>query len=205
MFKKVIDQVFGHSPHTEDDSPDTQPPPSWQTPEPVPTSAALAAHMLRAPTALMRLTDDQAHAVVRHMRPYIIPEGTVIFKEGDSTDTSFMLLLIKGEVTVETRIVNRQSPDTLTVLGPGSLVGEMALFDGQARSATCTATSEVRCAILTRQALEQLTQADPSTAVRLMTAIGQRLAERLRESDEKIRLYSHLVRTMQQEIEALMG
>jgi hypothetical protein len=62
----------------------------------------------------------------------------------------------------------------------------------------------VRCAILTRESLERLTQNDPVTASRLMIAIAHRLAERLRESDEKIRLYSHLVRTMQQEINALM-
>lgn len=37
-----------------------------------------------------------------------------------------------------------------------------------------------------------------------MTSIAQRLSERLRHSDEKVRLYSHLVRTMQQEIDALM-
>jgi hypothetical protein len=30
------------------------------------------------------------------------------------------------------------------------------------------------------------------------------LAERMRQSDEKVRLYSHLVRTMQKEIDALM-
>lgn len=93
--------------------------------------------------------------------------------------------------------------NTLTVLSPGSLVGEMALFDGAARSATCTATSELGCAVLTREALESLTRDEPATAAH-MAAIAQRLAERLRQSDDKINLYSHLVRTMQQEIDALM-
>jgi CRP-like cAMP-binding protein len=167
-------------------------------------SAELAAQMLRAPTALMQLTEAQARAVVQHMRPHIIPAGTVIFQEGDNTDTDFVLLVIRGDVTVETLVVSRKSPETLTVLGPGSLIGEMALFDGEARSATCTAATEVRCAILTRDALESLTHSDPATAAHLMTAIGQRLAERLRHSDEKVRLYSHLVRTMQEEINTLM-
>jgi CRP-like cAMP-binding protein len=206
MFKKVIDQVLGHSPKQgRYQGPQTELEPEYQPNyEPLPTSADLAAEMLCAPAALTSLTFAQAQIVVRYMQPYLIPEGTVIFKEGDKTDTSFMLLIIKGDITVETKVVNRQSPDTLTVLGPGSLVGEMALFDGHARSATCTASADVRCAILTRDALEKLTQNDPPTAARLMIAIAHRLAERLRDSDEKIRLYSHLVRTMQQEIDVLM-
>lgn len=168
------------------------------------TSAEAAADMLRAPTALMQLTEAQAHTVVKYMRPLIIPEGTVIFEEGDQDDTGYMLLIIGGEVTVETLIVSRQTPDTLSVLGPGRLIGEMALFDGAARSATCTATTLVRCAVLTREALEDLTQNEPVVAAHLMTAIGQCLTERLRQSHEKVRLYSHLVRTMQKEIDSLI-
>lgn len=167
------------------------------------SSAEVAADMLRAPTALMQLTEAQAKTVVKFMQPRIIPEDTIILQEGDNSDTGYMVLIITGEVTVETLVVSRTSPDTLTVLGPGSLIGEMALFDGAARSATCTATTEVRCAVLTRKTLETLTHEDPATAANLMAAIAQRLAERLRQSDEKIRLYSHLVRTMQQEINAL--
>lgn len=168
------------------------------------TSEEAAAAMLRAPTALMALSGEQAQTVVKYMQPLIIPEGTVIFQEGDIDDTGYMLLIIDGEVTVETLIVSRITPDTLIVLGPGSLVGEMALFDGAARSATCTATTLVRCAALSRESIESLTRNEPAVAARLMTAIGQRLAERVRQSDEKIRLYSHLVRTMQKEIDALM-
>lgn len=178
---------------------------SWKLDFPAPmTSAESAADMLRAPTAFMRLSEAQAKTVVRYMQPRIVSADTVIFQEGDQSDTGFMLLIIRGEVTVETKVVSRQCPDTLMVLGPGSLVGEMALFDGAARSATCTATADLGCAVLTRDALESLTRDDPATAAHLMTAIAQRLAERLRQSDEKINLYSLLVRTMQQEIDALM-
>jgi len=210
MFKKVLGQVMGqaHRPtKNESDNPQTQPMMDDEDDTPPTTtlsSAELAATMLCSPAALMQLTHAQAQAVVRYMRPYAIPEGTTIFKEGDGSDTSFMLLILKGDITVETSVVNQKSGQTLTVLGPGSLVGEVALFDGHARSATCIASSDVHCAILTRQTLEELTQNDPSTAARLMTAIAHRLSERLRSCDEKIRLYSHLIRTMQQEIDALM-
>jgi CRP/FNR family transcriptional regulator, cyclic AMP receptor protein len=164
------------------------------------SSAAQVADMLRAPSALKGLSPAQARAVVGFMRPHAIPEGTVILQEGDTDHTDHMLLIIRGEVTVEAAEADRVSPRTLTVLGPGSLIGELSMFDGQARSATCTATTLVHAAVLTRQDLENLTRQDPASAARLMTAIGHRLVERLRHSDDKNKLLSHLVRTLQQEL-----
>jgi hypothetical protein len=48
----------------------------------------------------------------------------------------------------------------------------------------------VRCAILTRDALNQLLNDDPRTAAKLMMAISLRIAERMRESADKLKLYS---------------
>jgi len=199
MLKNLLDRFRHPEPAVDSSFPteaaeDLKPPPEL-------SSAAKAAEMLRAPTALMRLSPKQAESVVAYMRPHVIPEGTVILKEGDTQNTDYMLLVIGGEVTVEIVEVHRSRPRTLTVLGPGSLIGELSLFDGVARSATCTATTRVSAAILTRHDLEELTENDPATAARLMTAIGHRLAERLRQSDEKNKLFSKLVRTLQQELQ----
>jgi CRP-like cAMP-binding protein len=90
------------------------------------------------------------------------------------------------------------------VLGPGSLIGEMGLLDGEPRSASCTAVSTVRCAILTRDALNQLLNDDPRTAAKLMMAISLRIAERMRESADKLKLYAQLTQAMQEEINNLM-
>ena len=166
--------------------------------------AELGARLLIAPTALMQLTLDEALAVVSYMIPRRIAEGTTFIKEGDKTDTGYMVLLLEGEVTVESIVVSRRTPVTVTVLGPGSLIGEMGLVDGQARLASCTASSDVRCAILSRDALEKLSEDDPHTAAKLMFAVSLRIAERLRETAEKLKMYSQLVQAMQQEIDHLM-
>lgn len=168
------------------------------------SSADLAAQMLTAPTALMQLTHDEARVVVSYMQPRKIPEGTTFIKEGDTQDTDFMLLVLDGEVTIESIVVSRTEPITVTVLGPGSLIGEMGLLDGEPRSASCTTISDIRCAILTRAALQQLLEDDPSTAAKLMMAVSLRIAERMRESAEKLKLYAQLTQAMQQEIEKLM-
>ena len=168
------------------------------------SSAELAAKLLIAPTALMQLSPKEALIVVSYMAPKKIAEGTTFIKEGDLIDTGYMMLLLEGEVTVENITVSRNEPVTVTVLEPGSLIGEMGLIDGEARLASCTATTPVRCAILSRAALEKLTDEDPATAAKLLLAVSARIAARLRETTEKLKLYSQLVLAMQQEIDHMM-
>jgi CRP/FNR family transcriptional regulator, cyclic AMP receptor protein len=168
------------------------------------TAAGRAAEMLTAQGALMQLSHEEARAVVAYMRPHKIPEGVTFISEGDTEDTDFMLLVLDGEVTVETIVVSRTAPITVSVLGPGSLIGEMGLLDGAPRSASCIAMSEVRCAILTRDALNQLLNDDPRTAAKLMMAISLRIAQRMRESQEKLKLYAQLTQAMNEEINELM-
>jgi CRP/FNR family transcriptional regulator, cyclic AMP receptor protein len=167
-------------------------------------SAEMAARLLTAPTALMQLSEEEATVVVSYMRPRIISEGTAFIKEGDVRDTGYMMLILSGEVTVENIIVSRTSPVTVNVLGEGSLIGEMGLVDGEPRSATCTATSAVRCAILTRSALERLMNDQPHIGGKLMMAVSLRIAERLRDTADKLKLYAQLTQAMQQEIDKLM-
>jgi CRP/FNR family transcriptional regulator, cyclic AMP receptor protein len=167
-------------------------------------SAELAAQLLTAPTALMQLTEEEAKVVVSYMRPKRIATGTVFIKEGDKKDTGYMLLVLDGEVTVENIVVSRVSPVTVNVLGAGSLIGEMGLVDGEPRSATCTATTDLRCAILTRESLEDLMTDAPHIGGKLMMAVSLRIAERLRDTADKLRLYAQLTQAMQQEIDKLM-
>ena len=167
-------------------------------------SASLAARMLTAPSALMQLSPEEAKVVVEYMRPQVIAEGTMFIKEGEAKDIGFMVLVLDGEVTVENIVVSRVSPITLTVLGPGSMHGELGLIDGQPRSASCTASTKLRCAILTRDAMEELLKDHPRIGAKLMMAIAMRIGDRLRDNTEKLKKYVQLTKTMQQEIDRLM-
>lgn len=166
--------------------------------------AEMAAEMLAAPTALAQLTPDEAREVVSFMKPHKIAEGVTFIKQGDTKQTDFMLLVIDGEVTVESVVVSRTEPITVSVLGPGSLIGEMGLVDGEPRSASCTAVTPLRAAILTRAALNNLLDQNPRTAAKLLMAISLRIAERMRDSSDKLRMYAQLTQAMQQEIDRLM-
>lgn len=205
----ILSKILSRKP---EDAPETQPQSRFESPamrqrlRALEGSAAAdrAAEMLTAPTALMQLTPEEARVVVSYMKPHRIAEGTTFIKEGDKDNTDFMLLVLDGEVTIESIVVSRTQPITVTVLGPGSLIGEMGLLDGAPRSASCTALSSIRCALLTRKALNQLLEDDPLTGAKLMMAISMRIAERLRDSQEKLKLYAQLTQAMNEEINELM-
>lgn len=167
-------------------------------------SAELAAELLAAPAAMMRLSLEEARIVVSYMNPRQFSEGTVFIQEGDKHNTDFLVLVLDGEVTVESIVVSRTTPVTTAVLGAGSLLGEMGIVDGEPRSATCTATSEMRAALLSRSALEQLITDQPAIGAKFMMSISLRIAERLRDTSDKLKLYAQLAQAMQQEIDRLM-
>ena len=167
-------------------------------------SQAHAAELLAAPSALVQLSLAEAHVVVSYMRPRHIPAGTVFIREGDDHNTGFMVLVLEGDVVVETIVVSRVSPIALTVMGPGSLHGDLGLVDGLPRSASCTASSEINCAVLTRESLLQLLKEKPSIAAKLMMAIAVRMGERVRDNNDKLKKYVQLTKAMQQEIDHLM-
>lgn len=163
-------------------------------------AADLAAEMLLAPTALMQLSMPEARMVVRYMQPQIIAKGTMFIREGDARDTGFLMLLLDGEVTVETLVVSRVEPIVITLLGPGSLIGELGLLDGLPRYASCIAATQLRCAILTREALNHLMQENPAVAAKLLLAVSLRIGARLREVTDKLKMYVQLTQAMEQEI-----
>ena len=174
-------------------------PPNGATPL-HPESLDNAAQLLTAPGALMQLTLEEARIVASYMAERTIAADTTFIREGDAGDNGFMALLLEGEVVVESIVVSRTEPGTVRVLGPGSLVGEVGLVDREPRSASCTASTDVVCAILTREAIEALIDAQPRVGAKLLLAISVRLAQRLRDNARKLRLYAKLAQAMSMEM-----
>lgn len=170
-----------------------------------PVFMAQAAEWLTAPSALMQLSPQEAHTVARYMFPLKVAEGTVFIREGDGHNTGFLVLVLDGEVTVESIVVSRVAPTTVTVLGPGSMHGDLGLIDGLPRSASCTASTDLACAILTREGLDQILSEHPKVCAKLMMAIAMRIGERLRDVTEKLQKYARLTHVMQQEIDHFLS
>ncbi len=82
----------------------------------------------------------------------------------------------------------------LAVLRPGTVLGEMSMFDGEPRYASCWALSEVEAAVLDRSAVERLIRARPDIGAKLLVKLTQVLAQRLRNTS------SQLVRVLRQHV-----
>jgi CRP-like cAMP-binding protein len=158
----------------------------------VPALTEAAIELLRTPNSLAMLSADDALVVVTHMRLVTFPAGALMLREGDQSPNSYMLLVLTGDVSVEMNDPASTHPMEVSVLGPGSLIGEMALLDGQARSVSCVATSTVQAGGLSRKALERLIDVHPKVAARLMVAIAKRLSDRLRAAGEQLAMMSQI-------------
>jgi CRP/FNR family transcriptional regulator, cyclic AMP receptor protein len=161
-----------------------------------------AAHLLITPDALVQLSLADARKVVRYMLPKRVAAGTAIFQAGEATDIDHMLLVIDGDVTVESQASPASEGMVVTVLGAGSLIGEMGLIDGEPRSATCIAATDLSVGMLSRAALTRLIQEQPAVAARLLLAISKRLSDHLREANRKLMTFTQVSRALQQELDA---
>ena len=166
-----------------------------------PSSREHAARLLTAPLALMQLSLVEAKIVVSYMRPERVAAGETFITEGDTDNTGFIVLLLDGEVLVESITVSRTQPVTISILGPGSLIGEMGILDTGPRSASCTASTDIQCAVLTREALESLIAEQPGIGAKFLLAVSARIAERYRDTQRKLKLFARLAATMQQELD----
>jgi len=160
-----------------------------------------AAQLLVTPTALADLSASDAREVVGFMKPKRFKLGTVFIREGDVTHTDFMMLILDGEVLLQNEVASAGDSMVMSIIGPGSIIGEMGVLDGAPRSATCTATTDLTVALLTRDALLKIINENAPVAARLMLAISKRLSDRLREANRKIKTMGGLSRALQQELD----
>lgn len=169
----------------------------------MPALAERAADLLRTPGALLNLTPPEAASLVAQMRLVHFGPGVTLFREGDDVRLDHLLLVLEGEVSIEIGIDGSTVPVAISVVGPGSVIGEMALLDGSPRSASCTTVSALQAAALSRQGLERLIDQQPRVAVKLLIGLGSRTGERLRALGEQLQMYAGVVEQQQRQIDQL--
>lgn len=103
--------------------------------------------------------------------------GEDIFGEGDVG--TFMCVVHSGSVSVIKTNQNEEQVEMAT-LGHGRALGEMAVLDGERRSATCRAAEDSILLTLSKEALDKMLEAHPRIAARVIRAIAVSLSRRLR-------------------------
>ncbi|MTE01094.1 cyclic nucleotide-binding domain-containing protein [Paracoccus sp. YIM 132242] len=105
--------------------------------------------------------------------------GALLFQRGDGGD--YLVALDSGRVRLA--ITTPQGRElTLRHAGPGDLLGEMALFDAQPRSADAVAAVATAGHVLHRAAFRQIADLDPA----LMQGAARWLCRRLRETTDQL-------------------
>ncbi|HET9820875.1 MAG TPA: cyclic nucleotide-binding domain-containing protein [Burkholderiaceae bacterium] len=168
-----------------------------------PEQMELATDLLRKPPALIGLTEAEARCVASAMQLIDYPKGARLMREHDRTATGYMLLLLEGEVSVELEEPGRSEGVAISVLGRGSLLGEMSLIDGEPRSSNVTALSPVQVAGLSRKGLELVIDQQPRVAAKLLAEVAGIIANRLRALSDQLRMYAQLTESQQREIDRL--
>src|SRR5215471_1047166 len=105
---------------------------------------------------------------------------TFLFRAGEEGDA--MYLIERGKVRICVQATDGREM-ILTELGRGDFFGEMALLDGQQRSANAVIAEDARLAVLSREHFLSFMRSSPDVALKMLTA----LANRLRQTDELLR------------------
>ncbi|SEM39599.1 cyclic nucleotide-binding protein [Pseudomonas sp. ok272] len=112
-----------------------------------------------------------------------IAEGEAIFHEGDAG--TFMCIIHTGQVAVQKSNGDGQ-PVTIATLRSGRALGEMAVLDGERRSASCVAASHCQLLYLGKDSLERMLNDAPKIAAKIIRAMAVSLSKRLRMADGQL-------------------
>jgi len=138
--------------------------------------------------------DSKATAELgKYLTIHDYPRSATIFRNGDPGDAMYLIDVGKVRISItdaDGAVV------TLAELGAGDFFGEMAMLDGQGRSANAIAVEDARLAKLTRDDFISFMRNDPRVTLELLTA----LTARLRRTDDLLR--HRVSRNVNQEEEA---
>lgn len=124
-----------------------------------------------------QLSSDEIHAAARHFSINQISAGETLFREGD--DGTFMGIVHAGRISVLK--ANQNDHDvTMATLGAGRTFGEMAVLDGERRSATCEAASDCSLLTLSKESMDNMLAHEPRIGAKILRAVAVSLSRRLR-------------------------
>ena len=106
------------------------------------------------------------------------PRNARVFHEGDHSD--FVVMVIDGRLKILTATADGTEA-VLGIRGPGSLVGELAAFDGGPRTASAIALDPLTVQVLPATQFREFVTSRPGAALELI----RMLMSRLREGDRR--------------------
>lgn len=110
----------------------------------------------------------QFNVLFRHSTDYVeIKSGEFLFREGDKSDTIYVLMEGTAEISIGGVVFE--------TCGPGAIVGEMAVIDATPRSATVKACTDCKFVAISPERFSFLITETPGFAIEVMRTMADRL------------------------------
>lgn len=104
------------------------------------------------------------------------PQNSILIKENDNTNT--LLLLFEGKIQIDS------GGKTITILNPGSFIGEISFLTGGAATATAITQTESRLFCWDKKSLVKLLEHNPTMEVEMMKIFSSDLVTKLVRSNK---------------------
>ena len=120
------------------------------------------------------LSDEEARLIEQHSMPRTFAKNTIIVSEGDQTDSLYIVL--DGRLKVYCCDENGKEV-TLTDLKKGDYFGEIALFDGDVRSASVVSMTASKCLVINQMAFKDAFTQHPELAFKMIVDLTKRIRD----------------------------
>lgn len=122
-------------------------------------------------------------AIAAMMDERTYPDGARLLQQGERLGGVYIVL--EGEVRVSRTLPSGGSV-SLATLGRGAALGTLAALDGGPRGASVYARGRVRCAVLPRDAFQQLMDGRNALAIGFQFAVVQGLVRDVRATNRRL-------------------
>ena len=128
-----------------------------------------------------RLTRRELAMLMNIIHNRIYVAGEYIFYQGDP---GLGLYIIRdGEVTIQ-RKKEGEEVVSLASFTKGDFFGELALIDGEKRSASAVSSADTRLAVIFKPDLDEFIENYPKSGIKVLRGISEIIATRLRKLNE---------------------
>ena len=135
-------------------------------------SALSAIELLKSVPLFADLEEGELERFSQVAVPRSFPAATRVFHEGDSSDACY--IVSEGSFRV-TREHSDGRAITLATLGPGEIFGELAMLDGDKRSASAESITDGTLLALPANDVRSLLARNPEIALKLVAGLVRRL------------------------------
>jgi CRP/FNR family transcriptional regulator, cyclic AMP receptor protein len=130
------------------------------------------------------ISPDEMEQIIKYAFIKPFEPGYVLFRENLIVG-QIMYVILSGKVELSKKNVAGEDVPFLT-MGPGSLIGEMSLFEQQKRSASAVVKEYSELLVMPKYNFDRMLQSRPTEAIKILLNFIKIMSQRLRDTTNKM-------------------